>query len=148
VLSWVFARCAGHGAATQTPIGWMPPVGPEGIDTRGVDVTDEAMAELLRVDTEEWRAQLPQFREYLAKFENLPVELNAQLDALEQRAHLLAPPEFVIQHANRASNQAALHLYNASTERHLGVHALEQAERAFVANVCSLDCCTVLQNCQ
>jgi phosphoenolpyruvate carboxykinase (GTP) len=63
----------------------MPPVGPDGIDTRGVDVTDEAMAELLRVDTEEWRSQLPQFREYLAKFDNLPSELNAQLDALEQR---------------------------------------------------------------
>jgi phosphoenolpyruvate carboxykinase (GTP) len=85
VLSWVFARCAGHGAATETPIGWMPPVGPDGIDTRGVDVTDEAMAELLRVDTEEWRSQLPQFREYLAKFDNLPPELNTQLDALEQR---------------------------------------------------------------
>jgi phosphoenolpyruvate carboxykinase (GTP) len=85
VLSWVFARCAGHGAATKTPIGWMPPVGPEGIDTRGVDVADEAMAQLLRVDTAEWKAQLPQFREYLAKFENLPAELTAQLDALEQR---------------------------------------------------------------
>jgi phosphoenolpyruvate carboxykinase (GTP) len=85
VLSWVFARCAGHGAAEETPIGWMPPVGPDGIDTRGVDVTDEAMAELLRVDADEWRSQLPQFREYLAKFENLPPELNAQLDALEQR---------------------------------------------------------------
>ncbi len=44
-----------------------------------------AMAELLRVDVEEWRAQLPQFREYCAKFENLPAELTAQLDALEQR---------------------------------------------------------------
>jgi phosphoenolpyruvate carboxykinase (GTP) len=85
VLSWVFARCAGHGAATETPIGWMPPVGPEGIDTRGVEVTDEAMAQLLRVDTAEWKAQLPQFREYLAKFENLPPELTHQLDALEAR---------------------------------------------------------------
>jgi phosphoenolpyruvate carboxykinase (GTP) len=85
VLSWVFARCAGHGAATQTPIGWMPPVGPEGIDTRGVDVTDEAMSQLLHVDVEEWKAQLPQFRAYLAKFDRLPPELNAQLDALEQR---------------------------------------------------------------
>ena len=44
VLAWVFARCAGHGAATETPIGWMPPVGADGIDTRGVDVSDEAMA--------------------------------------------------------------------------------------------------------
>jgi phosphoenolpyruvate carboxykinase (GTP) len=85
VLSWVFARCAGNGAAAETPIGFIPPVGPEGIDTRGVDVTDAAMAELLRVDVEEWKAQLPQFREYLAKFDRLPAELSAQLDALEAR---------------------------------------------------------------
>ncbi len=85
VLSWVFARCAGHGAATETPIGWLPPVGPDGIDTRGVDVTEEAMSRLLRVDVEEWRAQLPQFREYLGKFSNLPAELTAQLDALQAR---------------------------------------------------------------
>jgi phosphoenolpyruvate carboxykinase (GTP) len=85
VLSWVFARCAGHGAATETPIGLIPPVGGEGIDTRGLDVSEQDMAELLRVQAEEWRAQLPQFREHLAKFDNLPPELNAQLDALEQR---------------------------------------------------------------
>jgi GTP-dependent phosphoenolpyruvate carboxykinase len=43
------------------------------------------MAELLRVETEEWRAQLPQFRKHLEKFERLPQELGAQLDALQDR---------------------------------------------------------------
>jgi len=43
------------------------------------------MAELLRVDVEEWKAQLPQFHEHFAKFDNLPDELHAQLKALEQR---------------------------------------------------------------
>jgi phosphoenolpyruvate carboxykinase (GTP) len=85
VLSWVFARCAGHGAATKTPIGCLPPVGVEGIDTRGVEVTDAAVAELLRVDIEEWRAQLPHFQEHFGKFENLPDELHGQLKALEER---------------------------------------------------------------
>ena len=63
----------------------IPPVDGEGIDTAGLDVSAEDMAELLRVDVEEWKTQLPQFREYLAKFDNLPQELTAQLDALEQR---------------------------------------------------------------
>jgi phosphoenolpyruvate carboxykinase (GTP) len=85
VLAWVFARCAGHGAAEETPIGLMPPVGPEGLDTRGVDVSAEDMAELLRVDSGEWQAMLPQIRAHFAKFERLPPELHAQLDALEQR---------------------------------------------------------------
>jgi phosphoenolpyruvate carboxykinase (GTP) len=85
VLSWVFARCAGHGAAEETPIGLVPPVGGEGIDTRGLDVSREDMAELLRIDAEEWKAQLPQFREHLARFDRLPPELHAQLEALTER---------------------------------------------------------------
>jgi phosphoenolpyruvate carboxykinase (GTP) len=85
VLAWVFERCAGRGAANETPIGLIPPVDGEGIDTAGLDVSAEDMAELLRVDVEEWKAQLPQFREYLAKFDNLPAELTSQLDALEAR---------------------------------------------------------------
>ncbi|HTB49832.1 MAG TPA: phosphoenolpyruvate carboxykinase (GTP) [Solirubrobacteraceae bacterium] len=85
VLAWVFARCAGHGAAVQTPIGVMPPVGRDGLDTTGLDISDEDIAELLRVDVEEWKAQLPHFREHLGKFERLPEELDEQLRALEQR---------------------------------------------------------------
>ena len=85
VLAWVFARCAGHGAARETAIGRVPPVGPEGIDTRGLEVSEEDMAELLRVDVREWEQQLPHFREHLAKFERLPKELHEQLEALEQR---------------------------------------------------------------
>jgi phosphoenolpyruvate carboxykinase (GTP) len=81
----VFARCAGHGAARDTPIGLIPPVGGEGIDTHGLAVSEEDMAELLRVDVEEWRSQLPQFREHLRKFDRLPSELDEQLTALEQR---------------------------------------------------------------
>src|SRR5690348_535389 len=82
VLAWVFARCAGHGAGSDTPIGVIPPVGADGIDTRGLDVSEEAMAELLRVDAGEWKAQLPQFEQHLAQFENLPDELHEQLRAL------------------------------------------------------------------
>jgi phosphoenolpyruvate carboxykinase (GTP) len=85
VLAWVFARCAGHGAAVETPIGVMPPVGPEGLDTSGLDISDEDVAELLRVDVSEWKAQLPHFHEHLGKFERLPKELHEQLLALERR---------------------------------------------------------------
>ncbi len=85
VLSWVFARCAGHGAAKETAIGLVPPVGVEGIDTRGLEITDEQVSELLRVDNAEWRAQLPQFHEHYGRFDNLPGELHAQLQALEER---------------------------------------------------------------
>jgi phosphoenolpyruvate carboxykinase (GTP) len=85
VLAWVFARCAGHGAAVETPIGIMPPVGPEGLDTTNLDISDEDISELLRVDMEEWKAQLPHFHEHLGKFDRLPRELHEQLLALERR---------------------------------------------------------------
>jgi phosphoenolpyruvate carboxykinase (GTP) len=85
VLAWVFARCAGHGAALETPIGLLPPAGPDGIDTTGLDVSDADMAELLRVDVEDWRAQLPHFHEHLGKFKRLPEELEEQMKALEER---------------------------------------------------------------
>ncbi len=86
MLAWVFARCAGHGAATRDADRLIPPVGADGIDTRGLDVSERGRCrELLRVDAEEWKAQLPQFREHLASFDHLPAELNAQLDALEER---------------------------------------------------------------
>jgi len=85
VLAWVFARCAGRGAATDTPIGLIPPVGEDGIDTRGLDVSDDDMAELLRVDVDEWKAQLPQFRAHLAQFNRLPDALEVQLQALDER---------------------------------------------------------------
>jgi phosphoenolpyruvate carboxykinase (GTP) len=43
------------------------------------------MADLLRVDHDGWKAQLPHFHEHYAKFDNLPAELHAQLKALEKR---------------------------------------------------------------
>jgi phosphoenolpyruvate carboxykinase (GTP) len=85
VLAWVFARCAGHGAAVETPIGIMPPVGPDGLDTSGLDISEKNIAELLRVDIAEWKAQLPHFHEHLGKFERLPKELHEQLEALDRR---------------------------------------------------------------
>jgi phosphoenolpyruvate carboxykinase (GTP) len=85
VLAWVFARCAGRGSARETAIGLLPPVGEEGIDTHGLEVSEANMSELLRVDRDEWLAQLPQFQQHYARFANLPEELDAQLRALERR---------------------------------------------------------------
>ncbi len=85
VLAWVFARCDGRGAAQETAIGLVPSVGADGIDTGGLEVSEQDMAELLRVDAEQWRAQLPQFREHFQRFEQLPAELDAQLRELEER---------------------------------------------------------------
>ena len=84
VLEWVFRRCEGKAEAVETAIGLLPAEG--AIDTEGLDISAEAMAELLSVDEDQVREQLPQLRDHLATFgEKLPPELNAQLEALQRR---------------------------------------------------------------
>jgi phosphoenolpyruvate carboxykinase (GTP) len=84
VLEWIFRRCDGEGEAVESPIGLLPAAGD--IDTDGLDLSDEQMRELLTVDTELVKQQLPQLREHLARFgDRLPTRIAAQLEALEQR---------------------------------------------------------------
>ncbi|HET7444202.1 MAG TPA: phosphoenolpyruvate carboxykinase (GTP) [Solirubrobacterales bacterium] len=84
VLEWVFRRCEGTAEAVETPIGLLPAKGE--INTDGLEISDEAMADLLSVDVDLVKAQLPQVQEHLAKFgDKLPAEVSAQLEALEAR---------------------------------------------------------------
>jgi len=84
VLEWVFNRVGGEAKATDTPIGWVP--GTPDIDVAGLDVTEDDMAELLRVDAAEWRAEVPSIREHYAQFgDRLPAALDKEVDALEER---------------------------------------------------------------
>ena len=84
VLEWVFRRCDGAVEADDTPIGRLPTAG--GLNTEGLALPDEDLAELLRVDAGEWLPEIEPIREFFAKFgDKLPGELPAQLDALEER---------------------------------------------------------------
>jgi phosphoenolpyruvate carboxykinase (GTP) len=86
VLAWIFGRCDGTAAAVETAIGFLPPLGEGGIDMAGLEVGAAAMSDLLTVDVDGWREQLPQMREHYARLgDKLPAELQAQLDALEAR---------------------------------------------------------------
>jgi len=86
VLAWIFRRCEGHADAVETAIGFVPPIGEGGIDTAGLDVSPEAMAKLLEVDSEAWAQQLPQMQQHFGGFgDKLPAELGAQLEALVKR---------------------------------------------------------------
>jgi phosphoenolpyruvate carboxykinase (GTP) len=84
VLEWVFRRCEGSADAVETAIGLLPAEG--AINTEGLNIEPEAMRELLSVDEDLVRQQLPQVKEHLAQFgDRLPTELHEQLAALEQR---------------------------------------------------------------
>ena len=59
---------------------------PGAINTEGLNVSEEQMAELLKVDAEEWKLELPAIHQHFARFgEHLPEELHEQLRDLEQR---------------------------------------------------------------
>jgi phosphoenolpyruvate carboxykinase (GTP) len=84
VLEWVFERCSGGGSAIDTPIGILP--GPGAIPAQGLEVSDGDMEELLRVDVEGWRQELPSIQEHFDTLgERLPAELFDELAELEKR---------------------------------------------------------------
>lgn len=84
VLKWIFERVSEEGKAVRTPIGYMPT--PDAIDTEGLDVSEADMAELLKVNRDEWLSEVESIRQHYAGYgERLPKELHEQLDALEKR---------------------------------------------------------------
>jgi len=84
VLEWVFRRCDDAVEAADTPIGRVPT--PGGLDTDGLSIGEQDVAELLKVDPVEWRPEIGPIGEFYAKFgDKLPDALRAQLRALEER---------------------------------------------------------------
>jgi phosphoenolpyruvate carboxykinase (GTP) len=84
VLEWVFRRCAGTAEAEETPIGMVPTV--DGLDTEGLQISADEVAELLAVDAAGAKAELPAIEEHFARFgDQLPPQLREQLADLERR---------------------------------------------------------------
>jgi phosphoenolpyruvate carboxykinase (GTP) len=84
VLKWVVERVAGTGAAVDTPIGRVP--APGAIDVSGLDLDPAVMDRLVSVDSESWRAELPQVEAHYASIgESLPDALRDELEELEKR---------------------------------------------------------------
>ncbi len=84
VLAWMCARVDGKVGAVETPIGLLPR--PEDLDLRGLDVPPEDLRELLRVDVDAWRAEIPDIERHFARFgDRLPQRLREQLRQLQAR---------------------------------------------------------------
>jgi phosphoenolpyruvate carboxykinase (GTP) len=84
VLKWVLDRLDGKVDAVDTAIGRVPTT--ESLDTAGLDVDPTTLAELLSVDSESWRQEVPQIEGHYATLgSHLPGELRDQLAALEKR---------------------------------------------------------------
>jgi phosphoenolpyruvate carboxykinase (GTP) len=81
VLLWMIDRVKGRGGAVDTPIGLVPAPGALSLD--GLALSRADVDALLRVDREEWAAEVPEIRAFFDRFgTRLPAELGRALDAL------------------------------------------------------------------
>jgi phosphoenolpyruvate carboxykinase (GTP) len=84
VLKWIFERVSEKGEAVETPIGYLPKEG--AVDVSGMDISEEEMAEILKVDASQWKAELQGIRDHFNRFaDRLPQEMWDELKALEER---------------------------------------------------------------
>ena len=84
VLEWMCERLEGTATGQATPIGLLPEAGD--LDLTGMQLPAENLRELLRVDGEAWRAELPDIERHFARFgDRLPARLRQQLENLRAR---------------------------------------------------------------
>src|SRR4029078_5303396 len=92
VLQWVLERCADRGEYTDTAIGYIPT--PNAIDRKGLAVTDQQMAALLKVDPAEWVEAVAGQEDLITKFgSHSPPSLRHEHDELARRIHTEITPE-------------------------------------------------------
>jgi len=83
-LKWMCERIEGKAGARKTAIGYLP--NPEDLDLTGLKIPAADVQELLKVDPEVWKNEVPGIAEYFAKFgERLPKRITKQLDEFKKR---------------------------------------------------------------
>jgi phosphoenolpyruvate carboxykinase (GTP) len=84
VIEWMCDRVDGKADGRKTPIGYLP--NSSDLDLRGLNVAPENINELLRVDAEAWKMEIPKMEKFFAQFgDRLPKRLSNQFDELRKR---------------------------------------------------------------
>lgn len=83
VLKWIFERCDGVAPAQDTPIGRLPTR--QSLDFAGLNLSDDAISQLLDVDAATWKAEAKLNADDLKALGDVPEQLWAQQKALEDR---------------------------------------------------------------
>ncbi len=86
VLKWILERVEGRGGAMATPIGATPSAA--ALDVSGLDVSPDALAQMLSVDAAAWLQEAGRGLEFLGRFgSRLPRALVDEHLSLVQRLH-------------------------------------------------------------
>jgi phosphoenolpyruvate carboxykinase (GTP) len=84
VLKWMCDRVDNKIGAKETPIGLLPDE--SDLDLTGVDIPQVNIKQLLTVDTEAWKGEIPDIEEFFAEFGGrLPGRLKRQFHKLKMR---------------------------------------------------------------
>ena len=84
VLKWMCDRIDGKVEARETPIGLLPNEGE--LDTDGLDISPDNFKELMRLDADAWKAEIPDIEQHFSSFgARLPERLKKQLQEFIQR---------------------------------------------------------------
>jgi phosphoenolpyruvate carboxykinase (GTP) len=84
VLKWAIERIEGKADAVETPIGFVPTG--DSLDLTGMDLTHAHVEDAVRVDPEEWAAELASIEDWYANFGgSLPQALQSELAGLKAR---------------------------------------------------------------
>ncbi len=84
VLKWMCDRIDGKASARETAIGLIPEK--DDLELKGLNIPQENLHELLKVDVDVWKAEIPSLEEHFAQFKDrLPQRIVQQLDDLKAR---------------------------------------------------------------
>jgi phosphoenolpyruvate carboxykinase (GTP) len=84
VLKWAIERIEGKAAAVDTPIGRVP--APDALDVDGLDMSEQDLANAVKVDVEQWRNEIPSIEEWFSKIgDQVPTSLRDELESLKLR---------------------------------------------------------------
>ena len=89
VLKWMLERIEGRGKAVETPIGYVPAEG--ALDLSGLDISADAMRNLLNVDPAAWADEQAAIGKFFDKFgSRLPQELRQENEMLGENLQRVA----------------------------------------------------------
>ena len=84
VLKWMCERLEGKANGKQTAIGIIPAEGE--LDLTGLDLPSSTYKELMKIDHQEWKTELPDIEKHFAQFgSHMPERLKKQLEELGNR---------------------------------------------------------------
>jgi phosphoenolpyruvate carboxykinase (GTP) len=87
VLKWMCERVEDNVGAVETPVGYVPKAGD--LDVSGLKISEAEMTELLRIDVDGWKGEVPEIETYLKTAgARLPARMKAQLAGLKKRVGL------------------------------------------------------------